>query len=414
MDVLVIGAGPAGLAISAALARRGVEVGCVSAVHPARWPNTYGIWEDELEGLGLDDCWECRWVDPVVMTGQNGRRVLDRVYLRMDNDKLQERLLEWCEQGEVEWLEGLGEALDHDGAGARLVDGNGNEFRAEVVIDATGHRPQFVDRQVGQPLAYQAAYGLIGEFDGDPLGGDEMVLMDFRPDYRRVGQPEGAEPTFLYAMALSDERFFVEETSLVARPAATFDVLEDRLAARIRLRGTPVTSVEEVERVLIPMNQPLPVLDQRVIGFGAAASMVHPATGYQMGRMLRTAPHLAATIAEGLGTPGMSPADIAQRAWQTIWPERERRARKLWLFGMHTIMELDARQSRQFFEVFFDLPDELWGGYMSGTLTAPEIAQAMWALFRRAPMSLRVALGRTALQKEGWEMVKALASAQRR
>lgn len=53
-DALVIGAGPAGMIIAVALAERGVKVGGLTASSLGQvWPNTYGIWRDELEALGL-------------------------------------------------------------------------------------------------------------------------------------------------------------------------------------------------------------------------------------------------------------------------------------------------------------------------------------------------------------------------
>ena len=27
----------------------------------AHWPNNYGVWCDEFEALGLDDCFEYKW-----------------------------------------------------------------------------------------------------------------------------------------------------------------------------------------------------------------------------------------------------------------------------------------------------------------------------------------------------------------
>ncbi len=65
-DILVIGAGPAGLAIAAALCRTGVSVAGLSAGDPAMiWPNTYGIWRDELEPLGLSHLVGPHWSDCV-------------------------------------------------------------------------------------------------------------------------------------------------------------------------------------------------------------------------------------------------------------------------------------------------------------------------------------------------------------
>jgi lycopene beta-cyclase len=423
MDVLVIGAGPAGLAISAALARAGLRVGCLAPAHPSPWPNNYGLWEDEIAGLGIEDCYDRRWKTPVAYTGSTSAKdtnihELDRAYLRLDNDKLRARLIDWCDEHDVRWIEGIAESISLDERGVTLLDKDDQRHEATLLVDATGHRPMFVEREQGAADAFQAAYGFVGDFDRSPIGTDGLVLMDFREDSAQGGPRRGSAPTFLYAMELGDGRFFVEETSLAHRPAMTFDVLEDRLAQRLRARDSAVIGVEDVERCLIPMNNPLPKLDQQVVGFGAAASMVHPATGYQMASMFRTAPKVAEAIADALapgpgGAPGASPKEASRRAWEAIWPQDKVRARRLWIFGLESILRFDAKQTRQFFDAFFSLPAEQWQGYMSGTIGPREVAQVMWSLFRGAPMSLRMALaghavGKTTVGREGWELVRAV------
>ena len=55
-DVAICGAGPAGLATAAECAARGLKV-CVADPALGRdWPNNYGVWIDEVEPLGFDDC----------------------------------------------------------------------------------------------------------------------------------------------------------------------------------------------------------------------------------------------------------------------------------------------------------------------------------------------------------------------
>ena len=51
VDALVVGAGPAGLALAAELAERGLSVGIVARDEP--FVNTYGVWVDEFEAMGL-------------------------------------------------------------------------------------------------------------------------------------------------------------------------------------------------------------------------------------------------------------------------------------------------------------------------------------------------------------------------
>ena len=49
----------------------------------------------------------------------------------------------------------------------------------------------------------------------------------------------------------------------------------------------------EEEWSYIPVGGPLPLGSQAVTAFGAAANLVHPATGYSITRSLREAPRLA-------------------------------------------------------------------------------------------------------------------------
>ena len=65
-DVLVIGAGPAGLAIAAELCDRGLQVTGLAPQAPSTlWVNTYGIWTDELEALGHSELLAHSWDNTV-------------------------------------------------------------------------------------------------------------------------------------------------------------------------------------------------------------------------------------------------------------------------------------------------------------------------------------------------------------
>jgi len=125
------------------------------------------------------------------------------------------------------------------------------------------------------------------------------VLMDYRCDHLSFEQRQQA-PTFLYVMDLGQGRFFVEETSLAAAPALSFVSLQQRLEQRLAHRGIAIEAVEHVEHCLFPMNPALPDRRQPVVGFGGAASMVHPASGYMIGSLLRRGPPLAADLAAAL------------------------------------------------------------------------------------------------------------------
>jgi lycopene cyclase-like protein len=201
-------------------------------------------------------------------------------------------------------------------------------------------------------------------------------------------------------MDLGDGLFFVEETSLALAPPVPFEVLKDRLHQRLAHGGIQVEQLVHEEFCLFPMNLPLPDLSQQVVGFGGAASMVHPASGYMVGSLLRRAPALAEAIAEGLGDPARTSPAVAAMAWQALWPLELRRKHALYCFGLEKLMRYPSAQLRQFFGTFFALPQEQWYGFLTNTLSLPELVVAMLRLFATAPWSVRWGL----MQQQGREL----------
>jgi lycopene beta-cyclase len=390
-DVLVIGAGPAGLAISAALCGSGLRVVGLSAGDPATlWPNTYGIWRDELEPLGLSHLLGPHWNDCVSYAA--GRELVHtREYALIDNAALQQHLLAQCQAGGMEWRRGSAAAVTHHAGRSVVTARDGAEHTARLVIDASGHFPVLVKRPATMQVAYQAAYGIVGAFASAPVKPRQLVLMDYRADHLSTDERR-LPPTFLYAMDLGGGRFFVEETSLAASPAVPFDLLEQRLYRRLAYMGAQIEEIQHVERCLFPMNMPLPDLGQPVLGYGGAASMVHPISGYQVGAALRRAQPLASAIAQALGASERGAAPVAYIAWRALWPNERVRRRNLYLFGLENLMRFDERQLNGFFSAFFQLPFPQWSGYLSDTLNTSEILHTMWTLFAHAPAHVRFAL----------------------
>ncbi len=228
-----------------------------------------------------------------------------------------------------------------------------------------------------------------------PCGAGQLVLMDYRTEHLSP-QEQTAPPTFLYAMDLGGGRYFVEETSLAHAPALSFELLEQRLHQRLAWLGVQVGAVEHIERCLFPMNLPLPDLTQPVLGYGGAASMVHPASGYQVGAALRRAKPVAQAIAAALRSLDASPAQVAQAGWQALWPAAEVRKRALYLFGLQSLLRFDSQGLSEFFAAFFQLPAPLWHGYLSNTLATPEVLDTMARLFGQASNRVRGTLLRSA------------------
>ena len=74
----------------------------------------------------------------------------------------------------------------------------------------------------------------------------------------------------------------------------------------------------------IPVGGPMPRGDQAVTAFGAAANLVHPATGYSIARMLTESPPLAAAISDTLARD-QPLGETAAAVWEALWPMEKRR-----------------------------------------------------------------------------------------
>jgi lycopene beta-cyclase len=387
-DVVVAGAGPAGRAVARACAERGLRTVLVAPHPSASWPATYGLWSAEARLLPPG----ARYVVARARVVAGSSRWLGREYAVLDNASVQE-------------------ALAHPGVAVREGRLADVLDLAPVVIDATGAAP-------ASGVAEQTAFGVkVAASVARPVvGPGEAVFMDWR-------RPLPGPATFLYAVPLPDGRVLLEETSLARRPGLPFAQLRERLLARLATFGIDPGDAE-VDRVRIPLNTPpttrgtftngsrarcpaptrsrgrpaLPVYrrgvsgpggsgglwttsgcEWRVVPFGAAAGLVHPATGYGIGDALRLAPRVADAIANG----------GAAAARRVVWPARARAVHRLRRAGLGTLLALAPDEHAAFFELFFALPERRQRAYLAGREDLAGNAATMAAMFRAAPWSLR-------------------------
>ena len=206
-------------------------------------------------------------------------------------------------------------------------------IRAKIVVDATGAESPFTIRDDRDKEGYQIAYGVECHVEGSGVTethvGDydrsKMTLFDFRSQSWRTEENQAKvvqNPTFNYVMPLKEGVMFFEETSLVANPAMSFQDCKDRLKDRLASQNVRITNVLEEEFCYIPMGGGLPRKGQRIIPVGAAAGLVHPSTGYQIGRCLASnvdvAKQILAELDSQSGTsfdPDAAAARIMQRTW---------------------------------------------------------------------------------------------------
>ncbi|MEM9567673.1 MAG: lycopene beta cyclase [Cyanobacteria bacterium P01_E01_bin.34] len=391
-DVLVIGSGPAGMAIAAELCERGFSIAAIAPnAATVPWENTYGIWCDELEALNLTHLLSHCWTNCVSYFEANPTSH-PRTYGLFDKQMLQAYLLERTRS--AHWFVDKVVSIEHGPRLSTATTASGQNISARVAIDASGHQPAILQRPTKSNIAYQTAYGIVGKFSQPPIAPNQFVLMDYRSDHS-TPEERRSPPTFLYAMDLGQDVYFVEETSLACCPAMTFDTLESRLHKRLALTGVEVLSIKHVERCIFPMNLPLPNLSQPVVGFGGAASMVHPASGYMVGALLRRAPELADALASALQDSSATPSEIARSGWAGLWSRDRLRKHYLYLFGLDALMGFEVERLNHHFQTFFSLPLSDWSGFLSDTLSTPELVRAMLGLFGRAPNDVRWGLMRS-------------------
>ncbi len=378
LDVLVLGAGPAGLALAAACARAGLSVAVMAPEPEAAWVPNYGAWAAELPD---DWCeWaEVAWPDVVVHLDDARRHVLPGPYVRVDGRRLQASLL----TSVPDRRRGTAE----DAPTARLV------------VDTTGAESPRVPRRGPANPGWQVAWGEVLEVEGAP---PDALLMDWRGPAPPAGEP----PSFLYALPLPDGRWFAEETVLVSRPGVAPEVLRARLGHRLDRMQVSVRARYEIERCRIPMGMPLPI--GSVGAFGSAAGFIHPATGYSLATSLRLAEPAARAIARALESGGSGEATAALHA--ACWPEDRVRAWAFYRFGMEAFLRMDIASVREFFDTFFQHPPAVWGGWLAGELPPVGIASAMLAHFGRVGWRVRGELVATSLGPDGLRLAGNLLS----
>ncbi len=396
LDILILGSGPAALCLASELAKQNLNIMGISTKSPKdKWENTYGIWASELEELGLESLLSHRWSNTVSFFGnginEKGNNSTEHKYDYglINQEAFQNELLKKCKG--IEWLNETAKQITEDKTFSEVICFSGLKLKARLVIDASGHKSNFIKRPERNDVAQQAAYGIVGKFSSPPVEKDQFVLMDFRPDHLNKNE-KLSSPSFLYAMDLGNETYFVEETSLASYPALSQDRLKKRLFTRLENKGIKIKEIYHEENCLFPMNLPLPYKKQFVLGFGGAASMVHPASGYMIGSLLRRAPLLAEKLAIYLKEPNQSSIELASKGWEVLWPNELTQRHKLYQYGLQRLMRFDEGKLRSFFSSFFKLSTKEWVGFLTNTLPLPKLIYVMSKMFINSPLKIKLGM----------------------
>lgn len=353
-DVIVAGDGPAAAAVVAACRVRDLDVVAVGPAVP--WSHTYGMWRDEVPDLP-DDCF-VHVTDRTVLRARTTHTV-DRPYAIVDRPALRRHLGidAVLRPGRVERQADTG-----DLALAHLDDGD--VLAARWLVDATGRTGA---------TAWQTAYGCVvsaAEIERAGYSTDAATVMAWLP---------GVTPAcFVYAVPV-ERGWLVEVTSLVATPAV--DPQRLRRVLLDVLGEAPVVAAEALgltETVRIPMGSPqLPEPGGRLVPFGAAGALAHPATGYSVAASVTLADRVAGAIA--------ADADPVEELWQPAM----RRTRELHDGGFDVLLRLDGDGLIDFFEAFASIDPSLWADFLRVDAPDRRVAAAMRAVFVAAPWSVR-------------------------
>ncbi|KAL0333750.1 UNVERIFIED_CONTAM: Lycopene epsilon cyclase, chloroplastic [Sesamum angustifolium] len=402
LDLVVIGCGPAGLALAAESAKLGLSVGLIGPDLP--FTNNYGVWEDEFKDLGLERCIEHVWRDTIVYLDDSDPIFIGRAYGRVSRHLLHEELLKRCVESGVSYLSTKVERIIEASSGHRLVECEGSiVIPCRLATVASGAASgKLLEYEVGGPrVSVQTAYGVEVEVENNPYDPGLMVFMDYR-DYvkQKVNCLEAQYPTFLYAMPMSPTRVFFEETCLASKDAMPFELLKNKLMSRLETMGVRIIRTYEEEWSYIPVGGSLPNTEQKNLAFGAAASMVHPATGYSVVRSLSEAPKYASVIANILKQSHVKnmlassriSQNISMQAWNALWPMERKRQRAFFLFGLALILQLDIEGIRTFFQSFFRLPKWMSQGFLGSTLSSADLLLFAFYMFVIAPNDMRKCL----------------------
>lgn len=378
VDVVVVGAGPAGWAAAAAIAMAGLEVTLVAPLTDAPWPGLYGAWVDDVAGLGLGDVWRATWPNPVVMGTE--RHELDRPFGLVDNAALRSALGQQLVAAGGSAVPGWVVGSNHDRWRSTVVLSDGRIFSGRVVVDASGSDAALLQRPRRPRPAMQTTHAVVVR---QPSPRDPCVLIDFS-----TGPADDTEPTYLTAIDAGDATTVVSETSLLRRPELPADVVTHRLEARLAAWGVDDDAVLASKSGCEPVVLARPAPTQREVGFGAAAAQVHPLA--TLGTTLLAAPLMARALADALVGRRATPAAASRAAWDAVWPHAHGRARQIDQHGLEVLARLDRSGQSRFIDGLFALDQEHWSGYLAGTLAPRDVGSLLGTLLgRRRALSHR-------------------------
>jgi lycopene beta-cyclase len=372
------------MALAAACGRLGLDVGLLDPNPERPWVATYGMWSPELPTDLPASVVAARAAGWAIARTEHP---LNWEYAVLDVAALRTHLADQL-TGVTRYA---GRAVGSPESGAVAL-ADGSTLRAAVVVDAAGRWRPLDPTSTHQVPAEQTAYGLILDQESvAPLvAAGDALFMDWRDDHGESGWP-----TFLYAVPLGAGQVLVEETSLARRPGLPLSTLRRRLHARLARHDITPPKDARTEKVSFRVDHPRHS-GPGVLGFGAAAPLIHPATGFSLAASLRLAPQVAGSLAQHLPD---HPDRALAAAQETVWPPAAKVIHRIRRIGLEALLRMPADEVRDFFEQFFALPDARRWAYLTARDDVSSTVAAMAGLFRESNWRMRSHLVTPALMR---------------
>lgn len=288
-EVVVVGAGAAGLGLAVRLARQGTP-GVLLVQSPAAAPErTWCSWQ--RKPVPWADAVAHRW-DAATVTGPDG--VEQRLRLEPYRyEMVRSRDFERWAQGRLDGVEQLTATVEQvdDGDDEAVVRTDGPAIAARWVFDTRPAPPS----RPGRTTLLQHFRGWTVRTASDAFDPATASLMDFRP-----AQPAGGV-AFGYVLPTSPREALVEHTEFTREVLddAGYDAALRRYTASVL--ALPPFEVTAVEQGVIPMTDGrFPTrLGRRVFRLGTAGGATRPSTGYTFTAAQRQAAAVADALRAG-------------------------------------------------------------------------------------------------------------------
>jgi lycopene beta-cyclase len=162
------------------------------------------------------------------------------------------------------------------------------------------------------------------------------------------------------------------------------------LAAGLRDDEIPLDDPARVERVRFPVDTPDHRPPDGVVALGAAAPLVHPATGFSVARSLRAATRLAdACVTRSDHGSVLDGADGAAWARRAVRGGSGGIVHAMRRRGLDVLLRLPPGEVPEFFDRFFSLPAGPRRAYLGADDDVAESLRAMLWVFARLTPRLR-------------------------